>query len=175
MSTSLPLRCKCRRQAETSLRCARCSVPICPDCSVVAPAGMLCRGCAHGAPSRLFQVSPQGLGRGYLVTLGAGLFFGWLLMGVVRGFGFFSLWGAFLYGLGIGEIALRVTGRKRGRQMEIMAGVCAAVGVLGGWFLALPSHAQPLPPGYTVTFLDPWNILILIIATVSAVSRIRNL
>ena len=175
MSASLPLRCKCRRQAETSLRCARCSVPICPDCSLVAPAGMLCRGCARGAPSRLFQISPQSLGLGYLACLGAGLFFGWILMGVGRGFGFFALMGAFLYGLGIGEVALRVTGRKRGLQMEILAGVCAAVGVVGGWFLAVPSSAHALPPGYTLTFLDPMNILMLIIATASAVSRIRNL
>lgn len=172
MST-VPLRCKCRRQAVTSLRCARCSIPICPDCSIVAPAGMLCRECGSSKRSPLLQVSAPSLLLAYLVCLGVGVVGGWLLREVLP-FGFFALWGALFYGIVIAEVALRVTGRKRGTQMEILVGVCSALGLLGGHLLPLLSHQ--VPGSVAVTMLlstDIWFYLTAAVAVFSAVSRIR--
>jgi hypothetical protein len=171
--TDAPLHCTCRRRAATNLRCARCDTPICPDCSVLAPAGMLCRACGSPRGSRLFQVSLSNLARAYLACLGAAVFGGWLLVGLL-GFGFFALWGAFIYGGLVAEVALRVTGRKRGPQMEVLAGVCSAGGLLAGWGFHIMSYRLPVAPA-TFFFLPtgPWFYLMAGIAVFAAVSRIR--
>src|SRR5437764_8246786 len=131
MTSSVPVRCKCRKQAETGLRCSRCFVPICPDCSRPAPVGMLCRDCARGKPSHLYQVDPKSFAIAVPVTLAAGLFGGWLMASIGH-IGFFGAFAGFIYGMAVGEVALRLTGRKRGLQMEIMAGACVLLGLLGG-------------------------------------------
>lgn len=174
---SEPLRCSCRRHAVTNLRCARCETPICPDCAVVAPAGMLCRECGSPKHSPLFQVSAGNLALAFLVCLGVSVLGGWLLVGVGLGFGFFALWGALLFGGAVGEVALRVTGRKRGLQMELLAGGTTAAGMLAGWLIKALSF-QP-PPGVPVAFpLFPGSPLFYLMAGVAvfaAVSRIRYL
>src|SRR5476651_635259 len=97
MTSSTPMRCKCRKQAITGLRCSRCFVPICPDCSRPAPVGMLCSDCARGKPSHLYQLDPRSFAAAIPVTLAAALFGGWL-MASVRGLGFFAMFIGYLYG-----------------------------------------------------------------------------
>src|ERR1051325_2194451 len=105
MTTDLPLRCKCRRQAVTSLRCSRCSVPICPDCSTPAPVGMLCRECASNKKTRLYQVSAGSLTVAIPACLLTATFGGWLLSDLIGGFGFYRLLLGFVYGLVVAEVA----------------------------------------------------------------------
>lgn len=174
--SSIPTRCQCRRKAVTTLRCARCSVPICPDCSRVAPAGMLCRECSSGKWSPLFQVSVGSLTQAYAACLAVGILGGWLLLHMLGGFGFFRLWGALLYGLAVAEVALRVTGRKRGSQMEILAGVCAGVGLAGGWLISGLFYGSAFTLDWWLSFLqNPWHYLLAGVAVVAAVGRVRNL
>lgn len=173
MTTSFPLRCQCRRHAETSLRCSRCSVPICPDCSIVAPVGMICRGCAHGGKNLLHQVRPGSFALAVVACLAASLFGGWIIAAHALGYGFIGLWAGFIFGMGIGEIALRVTGRKRGPAMEILAGTSVVLGILGGVGIDFLLHPE------TAIFLfhltNPLTYAMLILATVAAVGRIRNI
>ncbi len=164
MSDTTPLRCHCRRHAETGLRCARCNVPICPDCSVPFAVGMICRDCARANRSPLYQVKAGSLMLGYAVSFAVAIPAGWLLQSML-GFGFFMLWGAFLYGLLVAEVALRVTGRKRGLQMEIMAGAASLGGLLAGWLLI----------GKPLALLAGWPVLILVVAFAAALGRIRNI
>ena len=189
MSASVPLRCKCRKQAATSLRCARCSVPICPDCSIVAPAGMLCKECTHGRKSSLYQVGALSLAKSYPITLLASVFGGWLFATFLQ-MGPFSLFIGFLYGLGVGEVGLRVTNRKRGREMEVMAGVCALLGVIGGYalwlgaaYLSHPHSPDLAESGYIQqpsllmmsTFLSPWTYVAVGLVVFGAINRVRNI
>lgn len=174
MSASYPLRCKCRRQAPTGLRCNRCNVPICPDCSIVAPVGMMCRGCARGGKSRLYEVSPGSLGLAFLACLAVGSFGGWIMAFFGFGLGFMGLWAAFVYGLLVAETALRVTGRKRGTIMEILVGVCVALGLIIG--LGIQSTFSPEMGRLLLYYLkSPFLYLSVGIAIVSAVGRIRSL
>ena len=188
MTSTAPLRCKCRKQAETGLRCSRCFVPICPDCSRPAPVGMLCRDCARGKPSRLYQVDPKTFALAVPVTLAAGLFGGWLIATIGR-IGFFGAFAGFIYGMAVGEIALRLTGRKRGSAMEIMAGASVFVGLLGGFAIHILTTAASIPHGafspdadpitastlFAHLLIDPWNYVIIAVAVFGAVSRIRNI
>ena len=173
MTTSASLRCQCRRKAETSLSCSRCDAPICPDCSVVAPVGMICRACARGGKNLLHQVSPGRFALAAAACLAASLFGGWVLASRVVGFDFMGLWAAFLFGIGIGEIALRITGRKRGRLMEILAGSSVVLGVAGGVAIDLLLHPETAGRAFYLT--NPLTYVMLILATISAVGRIRNI
>jgi hypothetical protein len=135
---------------------------------------MLCRECSSSRRSPLFQVSAGSLATASLVCLGVAVFGGWLLASVGGGFGFFSLWFGFLYGLAIAEVALRITGRKRGPQMEILAGTCAVLGIVAGWALSALVHGGPDPGTALLAHLfNPWSYLLIGLAAVSAVSRIR--
>ncbi len=186
-STTGPVRCKCRRQAETGLRCSRCFVPICPDCSRPAPVGMLCRECARGKPSHLYMVDPKSFALALPVTLAAALFGGWL-MSTVRGIGFFGMFAGFLYGMAVGEIALRLTGRKRGVQIELMAGACVFIGLIGGYTIHFLTQSQLLggqvaggEESVSVSrvalmyLLDPWMYVTIGVSVFGAISRIRNI
>ncbi len=131
---------------------------------------MICREC--GSPKRhaLFQVSAGSLALAVLVSLAVAVLGGWLLISVGLGFGFFALWGALLYGGAVAEVALRVTGRKRGTAMEVVAGVCAALGLLVGWFLAASSRGAGL--AFAVPH-SPRLYLVAILGVAAAISRIR--
>jgi hypothetical protein len=187
MTSEAPTRCKCRKQAVTGLRCSRCFVPICPDCSRPAPVGMICRECERGKPSHLYIVEPRSFALAIPVTLAAALFGGWL-MSTIRGIGFFGMFAGFLYGMAVGEVALRLTGRKRGIQMEIMAGACALIGIVGGYafqFLLLstvgPAHADLAGPEVLdpatlamMMLVDPWMYVTTAVSVFGAVTRVRN-
>lgn len=175
MTAETTLRCKCRKQAPTSLRCSRCFVPICPDCSRVAPVGMLCRECATGQKSHLYEVSAGGLARGFVISLAIATFGGWLLA-TMGGIGFFYLWLGFLYGLGVAEIALRATGRKRGTQMEIMTGVSCVAGIVLGWLIYAMTQELPDLGSFLFMYLkDPWAYVGIAAALFGAIGRIRSL
>ena len=176
-SSSSPMRCKCRRQAETSLRCSRCFVPICPDCSKIVPVGQVCRDCFKGQQSPLFKVSAGSLLAASVVTLLAASLGGWFLTSVGVGFGLLGiLWGGFFYGIGVGEVALRMTGRKRGIQMDILAGTCAALGLFAGWVLgAISSGAEDIIAILLRHLMNPMSYALLLWAVVVAVGRIRNI
>jgi hypothetical protein len=134
---------------------------------------MLCRECGSSKKSPLFQVSIQSLLLAYLVCLGVAVFGGWLLRELPV-FGFFALWGALFYGMVVAEVALRVTGRKRGTQMEILVGVCSVLGLLGGRLLQFLSYR--IPGGAVVFSLLPtdiWFYLMAAVAVFAAISRIR--
>ncbi|MCW3096914.1 MAG: hypothetical protein JWL77_2532 [Chthonomonadaceae bacterium] len=134
---------------------------------------MICRSCGRGGKNLLHQVSPGRLALAAVSCLFASLFGGWLIAAHVLGYGFMGLWVAFFFGIGIGEIALRITGRKRGLAMEILAGSSVVFGVIGGFAIDLLLHADPAMIGYHL--MNPMTYAMLILATISAVGRIRNI
>ena len=186
MTTSAPLRCKCRRMAQTGLRCSRCFVPICPDCSKPAPVGILCRNCSRGKASHIYNVDPKSFAVAVPVCLLTAVFGGWL-MATLRGLGFFGLFAGFALGSGIGELFLRLNQRKRGLSVEIAVGVCIFLGIIGGhaiqWSLA-SNGAPPIDPNTGETFnqqmlitlylSNPWNWASLAVCCFGAVSRVKS-
>ena len=149
---------------------------------------MLCRDCARGTPSRLYQVDPKSFALAIPVTLAAALFGGWL-MATIRHLGFFGAFVGFIYGMAVGEIALRLAGRKRGIHMEIMAGTCVFAGLLGGFAIHILAAVSTIPPGayppnadsMTASTLvlrlliDPWIYVTMAVAVFGAISRIRSI
>ena len=113
------------------------------------------------------------------VGLGAGAVAG---LAVQFNLGFFTLFLALAYGAFAGQMILRVSGRKRGVRMEIIAGVAMAVGAAAARLVAAPTlhsmgNAHP-PWGVFTVLLDlvvpsPIPLIALVIVVVAAVSRIR--
>lgn len=138
---------------------------------------MICRGCARGSKNPLHQVAPGRFALAALACLTASLFGGWFIASQVFGYGYMGLWAGFFFGIGIGEIALRLTGRKRGLAMEILAGSSVVLGIVGGFgiqtLIELQEHATTTRLFHHLT--SPLTYAMLILAAVSAVGRIRNI
>lgn len=120
---------------ETLVRCYRCSKPICTQCSVRGPVGLVCVECARANRPAIFDVKTTdyliaGL-VGLALSVGAGILLG-LFSGIFGGFfGFFILFfvapaaGGF-----IADLMSRSVRMKRGRGMAILAGACIVAGLL---------------------------------------------
>ncbi len=134
---------------------------------------MICRNCARGGKNLLHQVSPGSFALATAACLAASLFGGWLIVAHALGFGFMGLWAGFLFGIGIGEIALRITGRKRGLAIEVLAGGSVALGIAGGIGIDVLLHPETASLLFHLT--NPLTYVMLVLATVSAVGRIRNI
>lgn len=108
--------------------------------------------------------------------LATALFGGWLLTDAIGGLGYFQMVLGFLYGYMIAEVALRITGRKRGPKMEILAGGCAFLGIPAGWLLADLFHKIPPERSFFFWHLtNPWSYVLLGVAVFGAINRIRNI
>ncbi|MFQ5826147.1 MAG: B-box zinc finger protein, partial [Dehalococcoidia bacterium] len=118
-------RCATHPEVETSLRCSKCGKPICPRCMVQTPVGARCRECAQVRRSPIYQVSLGYYLRAVVVALGMALATGILWSFIWRVL-FFSLLNIILaagVGYGIGEVIGLSVNRKRGRGLQLIAGV----------------------------------------------------
>ena len=178
MSTTCPR----HPNVETNLTCASCGTPICPSCMVTTPVGMKCPDCGSQASSPLFRPSAVQLALGGIVGAAAGAVAGWA---VEFSIGFLTLFLAVAYGAFAGEMILRACGRKRGRKIELVAGLGMVVGAIGGRMIVaalwLDSARAVSPPfGIWRVLIDlaipsPIPLIALVIATAAAVSRIKHL
>ncbi len=177
MSTETSTYCARHPKRETVLTCASCGTPICPDCMVVTPVGMKCRGCGRNANSALTKVPPHRFMLAVGVSIFAGL--GALVLAEVR---FFAIFLSAMYGYFAGGIILKAAGMKRGRKLEIAAGVSVALGALlpkVGPYLLVPIVARQV--GNTALrmnyggLIDPYFWVVVAITTACVVSKIRYL
>jgi hypothetical protein len=98
-----------------------------------------------------------------------------MLLTTVRGFGIFMIWAPLLGGQAIGELILRITGRKRGPKIEIGTGVAATIGVIASFFTWGLTSGKPMDIMSIIGLLEqsPFYIIGAAIVVFSAVSRVR--
>lgn len=169
MSTTDTRYCARHPKVETGISCASCGTPICPDCMVVTPVGMKCRDCGLQRGGTLFQVGAGRLALAILVSLAAGG-----VAGFIGHLGFFIIFLGSAYGYFAGTVIMKAAGMKRGRKMEIVAGVGMVAGALA--MKLLPALALGAPPMAGLRVLaDPWYLVAVAIATGCAVSKIKYL
>lgn len=167
----IPLRCHCRKRAVTSLRCSRCSVPICPDCSRSVPVGMVCKTCLYGKQSHLFDYGVKEVLLSSFASLFASTLCAWIL-GSLHSFGILlAIWGGLLQGGVVSETCLRVSRHKRGAVMESIVATSVICGSIAGWFLTSVSSGMP----FLLFFVMPGSYIFLVIATVVGIGRMRSL
>lgn len=127
--------CAVHPERDTELRCNRCDRYMCIDCAKRTPVGYTCRECVRGHENKFYQgtlidyalvaaVSALGGALTVFVTSLAG---GFLLIGFII---------APAIGGGAAQIALQITGRRRGRQSgTISAGALLLGGLAAGLLL----------------------------------------
>lgn len=164
--------CATHRNVETGLACGRCGKFICPRCMIQTPVGSRCDDCARVRKSPVFDVSATQ----YLLAAVAAVGLGGLL-GVVGAilrleFGHFPfVTGILAAGIGylLGEAVSRVTNRKRGLGLSLIAGA----GVVVAFAVAM-AVIQLRPVTYRYDFLDiGFALLFLGLAVYISVSRVR--
>lgn len=116
----------------TSLRCYKCSKPICSECTVKTPVGYLCPDCYREAEDAFFTAKPTDYLLAILVALPISLLVGFLVMQFSRGIFFIIIMffvGGAIGGV-IGRITKRVIGGRRGRYIPHLVAACVIIGVL---------------------------------------------
>jgi hypothetical protein len=159
---------------ETLLRCGKCDRPICPDCTKFGPVGARCPECAALRTGPLYQVPSDKLALGLLAVLAASFGIG-MLLASVRGFGIFMIWVPLLGGQAIGELILRITGRKRGPKIEMGTGIAASVGVIASFVTWGLTKGLPMDILAIINLLQasPFYVIGAVALVFSAVSRVR--
>lgn len=118
--------CSYHPNVMTGLRCSRCGKPICPQCAVRTPVGLRCPDCAgvRGLPT--YRTPATGL----LKAAAAGLA---VAVGVAILWRFFPQWEFYLcllLGFGTVETMSRLTGNKRGVDLQLTAIGIVTVGFI---------------------------------------------
>ena len=141
--SAAPTMCARHPDVETGLACGRCGTPICPRCLVYTPAGTRCPTCASIGRPKMYVLAPLDYARGIATALLVGPalgFVGALLFRPTPAIGLFSMLFAVLGGYGAGVAAaeaLNVTmGRKRGREVQLIAGATVVLAVVARFILA---------------------------------------
>jgi len=151
--------CARHPERDTGLRCNRCERYMCVECAQRTPVGYTCRECVRGHEDRFYAGSLVDYGIVAAVAALGGALTALLTM-LLGGFLFLGLFIAPALGGGIGQIALQLTGRRRGRQ----SGAVCAGGLLVGGLLA----AFLLAGG-----IGLFSLLYLALAAAAAFARFR--
>lgn len=113
-------------KVSTNLRCSRCEKPVCAECLVQAPVGIRCR--EHGKAQKLptYDIPTRVMVGASLVGIalgiGGGAILGLLVLPLVWSIPYASLAGLVGFGYLVGEIISRVSNKKRGPALAIVAG-----------------------------------------------------
>jgi len=124
--------CEVHPDRDTELRCNRCDRYMCVDCAVHTSVGYTCKECVRGHENKFFA----GTNTDYAIVASVAFIGGALgafIIGLFGGFFILALIVAPTIGAGIGQVALSLTGRRRGRQTSY---VCAGGVFLGGLTIA---------------------------------------
>lgn len=109
--------CSYHPKVMTGLRCNRCGKPICPQCAVRTPVGFRCPDCAgvRGLPT--YRTSSSSL----LKAAGAGLAVALVTVVLWRFIPDWQFYLCLLMGFGTVEAIARMSGNKRGVDLQLMA------------------------------------------------------
>lgn len=126
--------CAVHPQRDTELRCNRCDRYMCIDCAKRTPVGYTCRECVRGHENKFYQ----GTWIDYALVAAVSAIGGALTVIVTSLVGFLLI--GFIIAPAIGgtaaQIALQITGRRRGRQSGyVSAGAMFLGGIAGAYFL----------------------------------------
>ena len=160
---------KCARHpdVETNLRCGKCGQPICPKCVVQTPVGARCPDCAGLKKLPVYDVSPIFYARAIAAGLASGAALGAVWPFIPLG-GFFWFIIALGIGYAIGESISLSVNRKRGRGLQLIAGLSMVVSYVVRSLLETP-HL-----GFLNTFVNLFGLIALVLGIIVAVSRLRR-
>ncbi len=121
-------------KTETSLRCNRCSRPICAKCAVRTPVGFRCPECVHEQQNKYYTGGALDYVIAVVVAMPLSLIAAAIFAFLIGGFGFFSWLISFFAAPAAGGIiaeAVRwAVGRRRSRNLNLVVAGCLVLGVI---------------------------------------------
>jgi hypothetical protein len=147
---------------------------MCVQCAVRTPVGYRCRECARAHEDRFFNATS----RDYLIIAGvcgsAGLGLGLLMVVIGLNIALVGLVLGFPAGGAIAEIALRLTGRRRGRYSGEAGGIATAIGGLAGgvgyaylnYMSVYAQYVEELGERLAAQYYPPMDVQTLILSNV---------
>ena len=182
--TQESLYCATHPKIESNLRCGKCGKLICPKCMIYTPVGARCRDCAQLRRLPIYDISALN----YLSGLGAGLAIA-LVAGVIwsRIPGFLFIWVPLLVGYLVGEGVSRAANRKRGRGLQVIAGLMVilsfvvmqlsrlSISVLGAGMSAVPLDVilSVALRSALSSLLNPYLLIMLALGIYLSITRVR--
>jgi hypothetical protein len=123
--------CAVHPDRETGLRCNKCDRLMCADCAVRTPVGYRCKQCVRQHDDKFFNASTVDYGIVFAVAavIAALGYLGLSIVGIGRILIILILVCVPIGGA-IGEAALRLTGKRRGRYSGYIAAAGVVVGAL---------------------------------------------
>ena len=150
--------CARHPERDTELRCNRCERYMCIQCAVRTPVGYTCRECVRGHENKFYA----GTQLDYAIVAAASLVGGGVIAFIAALIGGFFLLGFIIapaVGGSVAQLALQITGRRRGRYSGyVCAGSLAAGGLLMAFF---------------VTGMGPMGLLFIGLAAAAAYARFK--
>jgi B-box zinc finger len=174
------LYCTVHPNKETTLRCNKCGRPMCAQCAVQTPVGYRCRECVRGIQDDYYKATQNDYIVIFAVCAGLTGIVSAIYAAIHLGILFAFLLGLVAGGV-IGEGALRLTSRRRGRQSANIAAGGAVIGGLAGsvlqvllWYNSiisqLPPDSRPNDVSFVVQLMTTSNIDALIFVGLIAVA-----
>jgi hypothetical protein len=178
MTEETPLFCINHPNVETRLRCNRCGNPICPKCAVRTPVGFRCPQCVKAQQAVFYTASTVD----YIIAAVVSLALSLPAYLIITRLGWFVFFLAPAAGIGIAEAVRRLTGRRRGRWIWLVAAAGIVLTALPLMLLTfLPVLLMPAggSPGQAGAFLGSllfqvgYAVLYLVLAVGAAIARLR--
>lgn len=175
MNDVITTTCANHPKVETLVSCSKCGKPICPKCMIFTPVGARCKECAQLRRLPQFEIKGEVRAR-VLGTSAAIVIVGGGALGLLH-LASFGLFLSLALGFAIGEALSRVSGRKRGREMEIIAGVTLVLTMLVAYTVLVMTASQaslgPAVGAAFTTLTSIYGLLGLVLGVVLAVGRVR--
>jgi hypothetical protein len=133
----LTMKCAAHPDIETSLKCGKCGIPICPKCMVQTPVGARCPKCADVRKLPTFSVSGGYYLRGAGAALGMGVVTGlaWGAIDSVMPYFYLGLILAAAVGYAIAEVVSLSVNRKRGLWLAVFGSAAVVISYLVNIFI----------------------------------------
>jgi len=165
------LHCANHPDRETSLRCNKCSKPICTKCAVRTPVGYRCQECVRGQQA-IFQTAQW-----YDYAIGAGVAL--VLSAIITPFGGLLGWFAIFLGpVGgtvVAEVVRFAVRKRRGRYFAELVGGAMILGAAPFVLLPLIFGLLGGGRGGFGLFGLLWPVLFLVLAVGTAYARLRGM
>lgn len=137
--------CEVHPDRETALRCNKCGRLMCPECAVSTPVGYRCKQCVRQHDDKFFNASQND----YVMIAAICGILSAIAAAIVNQIGIPLLFMFFVgipLGGGIAELALRATGRRRGRQSALVGVAAVIIGAVLGILVQITMIIGVIPP-----------------------------
>ena len=116
---------------QTNLRCNRCNELICPRCMIISAVGIRCLKCGKSTPLPIYSPTLSDLVKAIATSLILGFFAGFVSYLVIQSLPYLLILASMaLWGYVLGQVISLVTGKKRGRSLQIIGIVGIVVSFL---------------------------------------------